>query len=43
MKQNIEEAERALTQKPLYATSAERFLILNEVKEAHSKEACLCL
>jgi len=34
MKQNIAEAEYALTQKPLLATSAERFLILNELKSS---------
>ncbi len=35
MKQNIKEAKQALTQKPLLATSAERFLILNEFKSAY--------
>lgn len=35
MRQNVEEAERALTEKPLFATSAERFLILNELKSAY--------
>ena len=30
---NIAEAERALTEKPLRSTAAERFLILNEIKE----------
>lgn len=35
MDRNIEEARRALTQKPLLATSAERFLILNELKSSY--------
>lgn len=37
MKQNIEEAKQALTQKPLLATSAERFLILNELKSCYKE------
>lgn len=32
MTKNIEEARLSLTEKPLFATSAERFLILNEIK-----------
>lgn len=35
MKRNIEEATRALTEKPLTSTAAERFLILNELKSAY--------
>lgn len=35
MKQNIEEAKHALTQKPVFATSAERILILNELKSSY--------
>lgn len=31
---NIEEAKRALTEKPIFATSAERFLILDELKSS---------
>ena len=34
MNRNIEEAKRALTEKPLLSTSAERFLILYELKDA---------
>ena len=34
MTANIAEAKRALTEKPLLSTSAERFLILNEYKSA---------
>ena len=30
---NVAEAERALTEKPMLSTSAERFLILNEIKD----------
>lgn len=37
MKQNIEEAKQALAQKPLFATSAERFLILNELKSSYKE------
>ena len=37
MKQNIEEAKQSLTQKPLLATSAERFLILNELKSLYKE------
>lgn len=37
MMQNIEEAKKALTQKPILATSAERFLILNEVKSSYKE------
>lgn len=37
MEQNIREAKAALTQKPLFATSAERFLILNEVKSSYKE------
>lgn len=32
LKRNIDEAKSALTQKPMLATAAERFLILNEIK-----------
>ncbi len=35
MIKNIEEAKRSLTEKPLFATSAERFLILNELKHSY--------
>jgi len=35
LKRNIEEAKRALSEKPLFATSAERFLILNELKSSY--------
>ena len=35
MLKNIEEARRALTEKPIFATSAERFLILNELKSSY--------
>lgn len=35
MKQNIEEAENALVSKPLFATSAERFLIFDRIKASH--------
>ena len=34
MIKNIEEAKRALTEKPLLSTSAERFLILDKYKSA---------
>ena len=34
MERNIQEAIRSLTQKPIFATSAERFLILNEYKSS---------
>ena len=34
---NIDEAKRALTEKPLFATSAERFLILHEHKNAYTE------
>lgn len=34
---NIEEAKRALTEKPLFATSVERFLILNEIKSSYKE------
>lgn len=37
MTQNIEEARIALTEKPLSATSVERFLILNELKSAYKE------
>ena len=37
MTQNIEEARIALTEKPLLATSVERFLILNEFKSAYNE------
>ena len=37
MLQNIEEAKRALTEKPLLATSIERFLILNELKSSYKE------
>ena len=37
MKQNIDEAKKSLTQKPIFATSAERFLILNEVKSSYKE------
>ena len=35
--QNIEEAKRALTEKPLFSTSVERFQILNELKSSHKE------
>lgn len=35
MERNIQEAMWSLTQKPIFATSAERFLILNELKSSH--------
>ena len=35
MNVNISEAIRALTEKPLFATAAERFLILDEIKSAN--------
>ena len=35
MKLNIEEANRALVEKPMLATSAERLLILNEIKSQY--------
>ncbi len=34
---NIEEAKRALTEKPMLATSVERFLILNELKSSYKE------
>ena len=34
MERNIQEAIRSLTEKPIFATSAERFLILNEYKSS---------
>lgn len=37
MAKNVEEAKRELTQKPLFATSAERFLILDELKSAYKQ------
>ncbi len=37
MKQNVEEAKRALTEKALFATSVERFLILDEFKSAYKE------
>lgn len=37
MEQNIREAMWSLTQKPIFATSAERFLILNELKSSHKE------
>ena len=37
MVKNIEEARLALTEKPLFATSAERFLILNELKSSYKE------
>ena len=37
MTRNIEEARRALTEKPLLATSVERFLILNELKSSYKE------
>ncbi len=37
MTRNIEEARLALTEKPLLATSAERFLILNELKSSYKE------
>ncbi len=37
MRRNIEEAKRALTEKPLFATSVERFLILNELKSSYKE------
>lgn len=36
-KENVLEAERALTEKPLLATTAERFLILDEIKSMHKE------
>jgi len=35
MQPNIEEVKRALTEKPLFATSAERFLILDRIKSSY--------
>lgn len=35
MERNIQEAMWSLTQKPIFATSAERFLILNALKSSH--------
>ena len=37
MKRNIEEAAKALVEKPLLATSAERFLILDELKSSYKE------
>jgi len=37
MIQNIEEAKKALTEKPIFATSAERVLILNELKSLYKE------
>jgi len=37
MNRNIEEAKKALTEKPLFATSAERVLILNELKSLYKE------
>lgn len=37
MLRNVQEAEWALTQKPLLATSAERFLILDEIKSQYAE------
>ncbi|MBQ6824327.1 MAG: hypothetical protein IJP27_06725 [Clostridia bacterium] len=37
MNRNIPEARQALTQKPLFATSAERFLILDELKSTEKE------
>lgn len=37
MERNIEEAKKALVSKPLLATSAERFLILNELKSSYKE------
>ncbi len=37
MNRNIEEAKRALTEKPLFATSVERFQILNELKSSYKE------
>lgn len=37
MRKNIEEAKRALTEKPIMATSVERFKILNEVKSMYKE------
>ena len=37
MIRNIEEARLSLTQKPLFATSAERFLILNDLKSSYKE------
>lgn len=34
---NVEEANRALTEKPIFATSAERVLILNELKSQYKE------
>lgn len=34
---NIEEAKRALTEKPMLATAVERFLILNELKSSYKE------
>lgn len=36
MRKQIEEAERALVEKPLFATSVERFTILDEIKEDYA-------
>lgn len=37
MTPNVAEAIRALTEKPMLATTAERFLILDEIKSAHKE------
>ena len=37
MTENVREARRALTEKPLLATTAERFLILDAIKSAHKE------
>ncbi len=37
MKENVSEAVRELTEKPLFSTSAERFLILNHIKSFDSE------
>lgn len=36
MKKQIEEAERALVEKPIFATSVERFTILDEIKDQYA-------
>ena len=36
MKRQIEEAERALVEKPVFATSVERFMILDEIKDEYA-------
>ena len=37
VQENITEAKRSLTEKPLFATSAERFLILDRIKSMHKE------